>query len=210
MQRSNALSSQLSLPGLDAPSPPFRPALISTSHGTLFGYTLFLAIFPRFTDARQLTGLASELRGQYRLPGKLLLQDRLHITLLKVDGFVDEIPQEKIDAAVAAASRVDCTPFEITFDRAMSFKESNAFVLRCDAKSDEAIARLRQPLAKALRQFGHRPQSSSTPHMTMLYDPQLVAEHPIQPIRWTATRFALILSHAGLGHHQWIKEWNFG
>jgi 2'-5' RNA ligase len=44
----------------------------------------------------------------------------------------------------------------------------------------------------------------------MLYDRKLVAEHPIQPIRWTATRFALILSHAGLGHHQWIKEWNLG
>jgi len=208
MQRSTTLSSQLRLPGLDEPSPAFKPASISTSHGTLLEYTLFLAIFPEFTDARQFTGLASELRGQYRLLGKLLLQDRLHITLLKVDGFVDEIPREKIDAAVAAASRVDCAPFEITFDRAMSFKESNAFVLRCDGKSDEAIARLRQPLAKALRQFGHRPQSSSTPHMTMLYDPQLVAEHPIQPISWTATRFALILSHVGLGHHQWIKEWN--
>ena len=210
MQPLNTLSSQRSLPGLDAPSPPFRPALISTSHGTLFAYTLFLAIFPRFTDAGQFAGLASKLRGQYKLLGNLLMQERLHITLLKVDGFVDEIPREKIDAAVAAANRVDCAPFEITFDRAMSFKESNAFVLRCDAKSDEAIARLRQPLAKSLRQFGHRPQPSSTPHMTMLYDPQLVAEHPIQPISWTATRFALILSHVGLGHHQWIKEWNLG
>src|SRR4051794_8308805 len=72
MQRSTTLSSQLRLPGLDEPSPAFKPASINTSHGTLLEYTLFLAIFPEFTDARQFMGLASELRGQYRLLGKLL------------------------------------------------------------------------------------------------------------------------------------------
>ena len=44
--------------------------------------------------------------------------------------------------------------------------------------------------------------------MTLMYDDKHhSAEHPIEPIHWTATHFALILSHVGLGHHQRIAEW---
>jgi 2'-5' RNA ligase len=79
--------------------------------------------------------------------------------------------------------------------------------LRCNPDGDAAIARLRQSLAVALRRTGLHPDASRTPHMTMLYDPRHVAQHAIEPICWTATRFALILSHVGLGHHQWVAEW---
>ncbi len=43
--------------------------------------------------------------------------------------------------------------------------------------------------------------------MTMLYDPLVILEHSVEPIGWTATRFALILSHHGLGHHEWLGQW---
>lgn len=46
------------------------------------------------------------------------------------------------------------------------------------------------------------PEPSRTPHMTLLYDSQAIAEVRIEPICWKATRFALILSLVGLGHHQ--------
>ena len=84
---------------------------------------------------------------------------------------------------------------------------NNAFVLRCDARSHAAVARLRQTLASALQRSGLHPQPSGTPHMTMHYDQRVIAELPIEPICCTATRFALIISHHGLGHHKWLGHW---
>ena len=74
-------------------------------------------------------------------------------------------------------------------------------------RSDAAVARLRQSLAVALRNAGLQSEPSRTPHMTMLYDRRHIAEHAIEPIPWTATRFALIVSHVGLAHHQLIDQW---
>jgi 2'-5' RNA ligase len=43
--------------------------------------------------------------------------------------------------------------------------------------------------------------------MTMLHDRRIVAEHAIEPIRWTATEFVLVLSHVGWTHHEWLRRW---
>ena len=198
---------QLSLPELDTMAPPFRPDAISAQGGKLLGYTLFLAIFPPLAAAQRLAQVAADLGSQHGLVGTRLPPGRLHITLHKIAGFLDTIPQAVVDAARAAAASVVCPPLPIVFDRALSFTDSDAFVLRCNASSDAAVARLRQSLALALRRVGLHPDPSRTPHMTMLYDRRHIAEHPIQPICWTATHFALILSHVGIGHHQWIDRW---
>lgn len=198
---------QLSLPGLDATAPPFRPDAVATRGGKLQGYTLFLAIFPQSEDAGRLARAAAELRNQHELNGTPLSPGRLHITLHAIADFIDTIPQAVVDAAIAASARVVCPPLPIVFDHVLSFTDNNAYVLRCNPGSDTAIARLRQSLALALRRAGLRPEPSRTPHMTMLYDPRHISQHAIEPICWTATRFALILSHVGIGHHQWIAQW---
>ena len=199
---------QLSLPGLDAAAPSFRPDAIPTRSGKLLGYTLFLAIFPRPEDAHRLARATTKLRSQHALDGTPLPSERLHITLHAIAGFIDMIPQTVVDAAIAASASVVCPPLPIVFDHVLSFTDSNAFVLRCNLGSDAAVARLRQSLALALRRAGLQPEPSRTPHMTMLYDPHLVTRHTIEPICWTATRFALILSHVRAGHHQQVKEWS--
>jgi 2'-5' RNA ligase len=198
---------QLSLPGLDGAELPFKADVVPIRSGRLMGYSLFLAIVPEPEAAQRLTRVASVLRGRHRLGGKLLAADRLHITLIAIDGFVDTIPQAVVDAAVAASAGVICPSIPIVFDHVLSYPESSAFVLRCNSDGDAAIARLRQSLAVALRRAGLQPDASRTPHMTMLYDPRHVAQQAIEPICWTATRFALILSHVGLGHHQWVAQW---
>lgn len=43
--------------------------------------------------------------------------------------------------------------------------------------------------------------------MTMLYDNRVIEEHALEPIRWTATEFVLVLSHLGKTHHQWLARW---
>ncbi|WIT13970.1 2'-5' RNA ligase family protein [Paucibacter sediminis] len=202
------MAEQLSLPGLEpARTGLFRPEVINSWRGEPEGYTLFLALFPQPEDAQQIARAAAALRGRHGLTSACLPAERLHITLHAVARFRELIPQAPIDAARAAAARVSCTSLPIVFDHAMSFPPSKAFVLRCDASSAAGIARLRQLLALELRRFGLRPDASSTPHMTMLYQPGFVAEHSIAPIDWIATRYALILSHKGITHHQWLGEW---
>ena len=201
---------QLSLPGLDETAAPFRPDLIPSRGGKLKGYTLFLAIFPNPEDAHRLARVAADLHSQHALHGTPLAPGRLHITLHTIAGFIDTIPQATVDAAIAAATHVVCRRLPIVFDHVLSFTDSNAFVMRCNPDSDAAVARLRQSLALPLRRAGLRPEPSGTPHMTLLYDPHHITQHAIEPICWTATRFALILSHVGIGHHQWIAEWTLG
>ena len=204
----DAMPAQLSVPGLDTTALPFRPDAVSTRRGELLGYTLFLALLPQPEDALRITRAAADLRSRHGLVGPQLQPGRLHITLHAIAGFIDTtIPLDVVDATMAAAGRVVCPPLPIVFDRVLTFSDSNAFVLRCNASSDAAIARLRQSMAPALRRVGLHPKASRTPHMTMLYDRQPIAEHPIEPICWTATRFSLILSHVGIGHHQRIGQW---
>ncbi len=201
------MPAQLSLPGLDETAPPFRPDAIRATGRNLLGYTLFLAILPQPEDARRFAQATADLRSRHQLNGTPLTYERLHITLHAIAGFVDTIPQAVVDAAIAASARVVCPPLPIVFDRVQSFADSNAFVFRCDPGSDAAVARLRHSLALTLRRAGLHPEPSCTPHMTLLYDSQHVIQQEIERICWTATRFALILSHVGIGHHQRIAEW---
>lgn len=198
---------QLTLPGFDTAAAPFKPDLVRSRGGAPRRYTLFLAIFPESEDAHRLARLAADLRDRHDLNGTPLRPSRLHITLHVLANFIDPIPQDVVDAAIAASASVAYPQFPIAFDRALSFPDSGALVLRCDPHGDRVLAPLRRSLARALKHAGLDPEPSRTPHMTLLYDTRHITEHVIEPACWTATRWALILSHVGLGHHQWIAQW---
>lgn len=204
------MTGQSSLPGLALPPAWFEPAVIRPGYGGPRAYKLFLAIFPDADVLRSLAPITADLCEQSGLDTKRVVRpDRLHITLHTIGDYIDQIPLEEVDASLAAANGVVCPPLPIVFDHALSFHRSNAYVLRCDARSDATIARLRRPLTRSLKNVGLKPTPSETPHMTMQYSAnRIVAEHPIPPVAWTATRFALILSHVGLTHHQWISQWS--
>lgn len=203
---------QPSLPGFGPPPGFQRLDPVREPNGGVKGYLLFLGIFPDPQHAERMARLAQELRSRHGLDGEPVLASRLHVTLHALMRFSPSqpVPQLIVDAARAAACSVTCPPIPIVFDRAMSFagsRRSTPFVLRSDVASDEAIGRLRQSLRPALRRVGLRAHPSATPHMTLLYDHRRVAEHVIDPVHWVATRYALILSHVGAGHHQWIDQW---
>jgi 2'-5' RNA ligase len=46
--------------------------------------------------------------------------------------------------------------------------------------------------------------------MTMSYSGRAVAEHAIEPIRWTAREFLLIDSHVGKTYHEVVGRWRLG
>jgi 2'-5' RNA ligase len=95
----------------------------------------------------------------------------------------------------------------MSFDNHHAKPGNNPYVLFCDSDSDAQVAQLRQALAVSLRRNGLHPVPTKAPHMTLVYDRQVVAEQQIGPFSWEAGRFALILSHVGLTHHQWLGEW---
>jgi RNA 2',3'-cyclic 3'-phosphodiesterase len=200
---------QLDLPGFEKSADVFVPDTIEVADRRLADYLLFFAIFPAPDVAERLSSAAVDICHAHALPGPPTRADRLHITLRILGRYEDAaIPQIDIDRALAAAANVACPELPVTFDKVGCLERGgNAFVWHCDAASRTAFARLEQAL---LVRLGHRP-SNREPHMTLLYSPpRAVAPLPIEPLRWTATRFALILSHRGLGHHQWIGEWALG
>jgi 2'-5' RNA ligase len=200
---------QLDLPGFEKSADVFVPDTVDATDRRLSDYLLFLAIFPKPDDAERLANAAVDVCHAHALPGPPTQADRLHVTLRILGRYEDPaIPKIDVDRAVAAASSVACPELPIVFDRVGCLERGgNAFVWHCDAASRAAFARLEQAL---LNRLGRRP-SNREPHMTLLYSPpRAVTPLPIEPLRWTATRFALILSHRGLHHHQWIGEWALG
>jgi RNA 2',3'-cyclic 3'-phosphodiesterase len=166
-----------------------------------------LAIFPRFEDARRLARAAADLHSQHDLDGPLLSPGRLHITLHAIAGLSDNMPQAVVDAAIAASSRVVSPSLPIVFDHVLSFTDSNAFVLRCNPAAMQPSRDCANRWHWLCSEQVFTPKPSDTPHMTMLYDPRHISQHAIELICWTATGFALILSHVGIHHHQWISRW---
>ena len=217
----NIMSQQLSLPGLNTTSELLRPDPSRAKRGGPLAYKLFLALFPAPGEAQHIARYADELCLRYGMVGPRLATGRLHITLHGLGDFRDAVPRAVVDAAIAAAATITCPPLHIVFDHALSFTRNDGFVLGCDAGSSAAIARLQQTLALALRRVGLRPAPSRSPHMTLLYDPRHIAECSIGSIQWTASEFALILSHVGqppchVGHPAAVMRahmftgWNVG
>lgn len=198
---------QPSLPGLEARTEYLRPDIRRAPDGKPQRYKLFFGLFLPPDDPARVAEKADALCLQHGLTGSPVAADRLHVTLHVVGDFLDKVPLMAVEAARAAAATVVCPPLRIVFDQALSFQYNHAFVLRCDGGSDAAVARLRHTLSLAMRRAGLRSTPERTPHMTLLYRSPRIPVHPIEPIQWTAHQFALVLSHSGQTHHQWIGYW---
>lgn len=197
------------LPGFEAPLDRFC-ADVDLKRPRPLGYGLWLAIFPPPAVAQRIARRAAGLCREHGFSGSVQPAARLHITLLAITGGPEAPPQRVVDAVNDAAALIPCGPVRIVFDRVLTFATSRVFVLRCTADSDAGIGRLRQMLATTLRRRALRPspRPSATPHMTMMYGTRrTLPEQAIEPIAWTADRFALVLSHVGATHHQWIRQW---
>ena len=116
-----------------------------------------------------------------------------------------------IDAARMAAGRIGTArEFNVTLDRALTFQPSNAFVLRVNRETDSSFTQLRAKLKRELKRVGIKPETETrTPHMTLLYDTQVIPESSIEPITWSANSLALILSHSGLTYYELLGSWPF-
>jgi 2'-5' RNA ligase len=163
---------------------------------------LFFALFPPPAIAARIAELGRQLRSVHRLEGAPTAMDRLHCTLYPVDLRRRE-PGAAMTRACAAAARIRTAPFDVVFDRTLSFRGSGThpFVLAGD-HGLAALSAFRHALGTALYHAELRDGASSfTPHVTLLYGgDKLIDERPVSPIRWRVEDFRLILSTHGEGH----------
>lgn len=197
------MTTQFIFPGFGAePAPIPLPKL---QPGQVPRYRLFLGLFPQSQEASSILERIHALRHLNGLRGKPLRVERLHVTLHSLGDSFEKPPVSLIDAVKSAVSGVAQPPIDLTFDRAMSFVKSNAFVLCGDGNEDVKL--FVQKLGRALKGAALHSHPSLKPHMTMLYDKHPIPEQQIEPIRWKAHEFVLVLSHLGMTRHDWLVKW---
>ncbi|MBI2278048.1 MAG: 2'-5' RNA ligase family protein [Dechloromonas sp.] len=179
------MHSQPSLPGIDI-------APIPTDN-------LFFAIFPETDAAVSIENFARASREKHGLNGKLLATERFHISLHHIGNFAG-LPQGILAVAgKAATAAAVMPPFEIVFDRAMSFvgrPGNHPFVL-CGSDGVAALTAFHQALGAAMERAGLKPRKSHyTPHITLMYGDRCIAEQVVEPVAWTVRGFALVRSIA--------------
>jgi len=167
---------------------------------------LFFAVLPDSKTAARIAQLARRLRSEHGLRGNPLDAGRLHVSLQAL-GDYSGVPHALVALASQAASTVVLPPFVVSFDRVLSFSgksrtpSNRAFVLS-GGDGSAGLLVLYRALAVAMQKFGLlcTTASSFTPHVTLLYDKQSVAERTIEPVDWTIHEFALV--HARVRHRQ--------
>jgi len=162
---------------------------------------LSFAVKPDAETAAGMVQLAWRLRSAHRLQGRPIDAGRLHISLLLLGG-QSGAPHALVALASRAASTIVLPPFAVSFDRVLSFSGTSrapggrAIVLS-GSDVGAGLSALSRALAAAMREFGFSggSQLSLTPHVTLLYDRQSVAERTIEPVTWTVREFVLAHSH---------------
>ena len=170
---------------------------------------LFFAVYPDAAAAARITTLAQELRTEHGLKGKPHVASRLHITLHHLGNHAG-LPQLLVSAANEAAAEVAAAPFVVGLDRVASFRRAVRLplVLRGGDGVDALVA-FQQLLGAALKKAGLAPwvHPQFTPHLTLLYDNQCVAEQWVDPVVWTVREFVLVRSLLGRSQHVPLARW---
>jgi 2'-5' RNA ligase len=173
---------------------------------------LFFALVPAIADLPWIVDLVKRLRAELGLRGELLSPECLHVSLFGL-GVYSRLPKEIVATAKAVGAEVSVSAFDMILDRAMTFprhQATHAFVLY---PSDEIVAltELHKALKFALRRSSLKKwaTSSFTPHMTLLYDEQIVSQHVVETVRWRVSELVLVhsLRRRGPNRHIHLARW---
>jgi RNA 2',3'-cyclic 3'-phosphodiesterase len=187
---------QMGLPGFDPPTPTDR---------------LMFLLYPDPATAQRIAVEARRLKAALGLRGQPLLTDRFHSTLHHLGDYVG-LPADMVRKGETAGGAVSAAPFEVVFDKAVSFANrpgNNPFTLQGD-EGVQALIAFQQALGLKMAGAGLRPDKPFLPHITLLYDGQVIPAQAIDPIRWTVDRFVLVQSKLGQTQHIVLGEWPLG
>jgi 2'-5' RNA ligase len=171
---------------------------------------LFFALFPDGEAASRIGALAGSECEHHGLRGKPLRTARLHVTLFHLGDWVG-VPGDVVTAATRAAGALHEAPFDLAFDTVASFATRGAqkpFVLK-STSGNAALRSFHARFSQALRHagLGQWTHGNFEPHVTLAYDPKLVAPQAVEPIAWRARGFALVHSLLGQARHLRLGEW---
>jgi 2'-5' RNA ligase len=174
---------------------------------------LFFALFPDVHATREMLELGTKLKSRHRLAGKLHLENRLHLTLDHLGDFAG-MPQDIVKAAGVAAGELaaQCNSFPVSLDQVVSFgrgQESRPLVLRDSGANNPGLGEFRGRLwdALAARKIPGASRSSFTPHVTLLYDAQVLAEQAVGMIAWQALELVLVHSLVKQTRYELLGRW---
>ena len=177
---------QLTLPGFDA-------LHLAPVH------RLFFAAKPDPDAVARIAGLAGWLGSGMHVRSSLLHRERLHIVLHELGDFA-HVPEVVVARACAAATSIDVSPFDVTFDWISSRggQPGNRPLVLMGSTGLDQLIDFRQALGDALRGAGFRVSGRRfRPHLTLLYDEGRFDPRAIEPITWTVREFVLIHSRLG-------------
>jgi 2'-5' RNA ligase len=171
---------------------------------------LFLTRPPEMVAQRIAAGTRHERRVR-GLRGVPIDPALLHITFFCLGQYDGEAPPDIVARARMAAAMISGMPFEITFDRLLSFyhRTGNRPLVLCGSDGLPSLQAFHQRMAMALAKADLKKFVGSriTPHVTLLRDNRNVAERPIQPISWTVRDFVLVDSLIGKTQHIELDRW---
>jgi len=191
--------SQLSLFPIDGPKPA--------------KYDLILAVFPDEYAAHDIYELGNKLRHKHQLSGRVRPLSHLHISLPCFTNMPPGLNQviHLVDHA-SRASAETTPPFDVTFDRVLSFKRRTLDQPLVLAGSKDGNAELkafhRLLVAKLSGRSNANPQF--TPHVTLLYDRQINEESINPVVSWKVNEIILVLSHVGATKYDRLGSWKLG
>lgn len=171
---------------------------------------LFFAAMPDPRAAEAIAQTADRSRRMHGISAAPLRTDRFHVTLIHIGDFAG-LPKAVVADSLRVGERTTAPPFEVTFDRAASFSgapQRKPFVLQGGADLD-GLQAFRRSLWDRLIRAGVKPLSriEFNPHVTLLYDPASIAEHPVEPVRWTVDELVLIHSELGRTKYNVLGRW---
>lgn len=196
------MNQQLDLFGLPDPEPP------------KFKYGVFLAIFPDQFTADHISSQAARIRKKHGLHGRLRPTNHLHISLHPLGGY--SVVPYKIVPFVAEICRVataNIPPFKIELDQALSFRSGDhrPLVLANHTNGNSTLTKLHQAIRTELSRHLHYSKNLRfNPHLTLLYDQQIIPEESIDPICWTANEVVLVCSEIGATKYERLGRWELG
>lgn len=163
---------------------------------------------PDEATAARIHALQEKLKAEHGFSGTLILPEHLHVTLFHLGDWA-ALPEEIVRIAMEAAAKVRFAPFEVTFTRVESFRNSTGvypFVLTNDARQ---WTTLHDPLRDALKAagLGGATQGEFKPHVTLLRDEIKAKPQKLEPITWMVKDFVLIHSLLGKTTHIHLDRW---
>jgi 2'-5' RNA ligase len=179
-------------------------------------YNLVLAIFPDDHTTQQVSNLGNSLRKRHGMYGRIRPTSHLHVSL-PLPRNLRDVPKTVVEnvGRVCKAVTMIAHPFEIKFDRVMSFRGGSGnhpvVLLNADHGSD-GIMGLHGLLLAEFVKLGSAtyPTPKIVPHLTVLYDKQELAPRPVEPVCWAVKEIVLVLSEVGAAKYHRLGCWRLG